>query len=206
MEARTEALRSDARRNRERIVEAGRELFSDSGSVAMYEVARRAGVGQATLYRHFPDRNALIGAISQLEFAGLAELAAEQADRPDGVFVLLRDLTQRIAGLRGLAEAIRTGSPDATRGNRHDEVAALFRRPLTAARAAGTVRADLELDDIFRMIVMIESAVVDEPDPRRRRFAADRAQELLVNGLRAATAGGRDEPRSRALPPRPDIP
>lgn len=181
-------LRRDARRNRERILHAARELFSDSANVPMYDVARRAGVGQATLYRHFPDRYALIDAISQLEFAGLAELAAQQADQPDGVIVLLRDLTQRMARLRGLVEVIRTESPDATRGNRHHEVGALFQKPLTAGKAAGVIRADLELDDVFRMIIMIEGAVVDEPAPARRFFAAHRAQQLLVEGLRPAQA------------------
>ena len=185
-------LRRDARRNRERILQAARELFGDSANVPMYDVARRAGVGQATLYRHFPDRYALIDAISQLEFAGLAELAAQQADRPDGVIVLLRDLTQRMAQLRGLAEVIRTESLDGTQGNRHDQVGALFQEPLTAGKAAGVIRADLELDDVFRMIVMIEGAVVDEPDPARRPFAAHRAQQLLVDGLRPIQADAAD--------------
>lgn len=192
MEAEDTELRRDARRNRERILHAARELFGDSASVPMYDVARRAGVGQATLYRHFPDRYALIDAISQLEFAGLAELAAQQADRPDGVIVLLRDLTQRMAQLRGLAEVIRTESLDGTQGNRHDQVGALFHKPLTAGKAAGVIRADLELDDVFRMIVMIESAVVHEPDPARRLFAANRAQQLLVDGLRPVQADAAD--------------
>lgn len=184
MKAQDAKLRSDARRNRERIVDAGRQLFSDSADVPMYEVARRAGVGQATLYRHFPDRYALIDAITKIEFAGLSELAAQQADQPDGVIVLLKDLTRRLAGLRGLAEVIRTEALGTNQGNRHDEVIALFSRPLAAAKAAGRIRADFELDDIFRIIVMIEGAVVDEPDPARRRFTGDRAQELLIDGLR----------------------
>jgi AcrR family transcriptional regulator len=189
MKAQVGKLRSDARRNRERIVEAGRQLFSDSADVPMYEVARRAGVGQATLYRHFPDRYALIKAITELEFAGLAELAAQQADQPDGVIVLLKDLTRRLAGLRGLVEVIRSEALDADRANRHGDLGALFDKPLVASKAAGRVRADLELDDIVCMIVMIEGAVVDEPDPARRRFTGARAQELLINGLRPRQPG-----------------
>ena len=192
MEAEDTELRRDARRNRERILQAARELFGESASVPMYDVARRAGGGQATLYRHFPDRYALIDAISQLEFAGLAELAAQQADRPDGVIVLLRDLTRRMAQLRGIAEVIRTESLDRTQGNRHDQVGALFQKPLTVGKAAGVIRADLELDDVFRMIVMIEGAVVDEPDPARRLFAAERARQLLVDGLRPVQADAAD--------------
>lgn len=184
MDIRDVEPRRDARRNRARILQAAQELFGDSSAVPMYEVARRAGVGQATLYRHFADRYALIDAISQLEFAGLADLAAQQTDQPDGVIVLLRDLAQRLARLRGLAEVIRTESLDTTQGNRHDEVGALFRGPLAVGKAAGALRADLELDDVFRMISMIEAAVIDEQAPAKRGFAAQRAQELLVGGLR----------------------
>jgi AcrR family transcriptional regulator len=56
-------LRRDARRNREAILAAARELFADSAEVSMCEVARRAGVGQGTLYRNFPDRGALVAEI-----------------------------------------------------------------------------------------------------------------------------------------------
>lgn len=181
--------RSDARRNRDRILQAARELFGDSAAVPMYEVARRAGVGQATLYRHFPDRHALIDTISEIEFAGLAELAAQQADRPDGVVVLLGDLTERMARLRGLAEVIRTESTDGTHANRRDEIGALLGGPLATGQAAGVIRADLDLDDIFRMIHMIEGAVLGERDPTRRAVTADRAQELLIDGLRPRPPG-----------------
>ena len=182
-------LRSDARRNRERILAAGRELFADSATVPMYEVARHAGVGQATLYRHFPDRYALLDAIAELEFAAFAELATQQAQHPNGVVLLLQDLTRRVAGLRGLAEIIRSEPSDAAQRSRHDELGALFEKPLAAAKAGGTVRNDLHTDDIFRIIVMIESAILMEPDPTKRRFAADRAQALLLNGIRSPRPG-----------------
>lgn len=179
-------LRKDARHNRERILNAGRELFTDSADVPMYEVARKAGVGQATLYRHFADRYALLDAIAQLELAAFAELAAAQAREPDGVLVLLQDITQRITNLRGLAEIIRNAPPDASQRSRRDEIGALFEKPLRAAQAAGTVRADLDKGDILRIIVMIEGAILDEPDPARRRFTAQRAQALLLDGIRPA--------------------
>jgi AcrR family transcriptional regulator len=182
--------RSDARRNRERILEAGRELFSDSATVPMYEVARHAGVGQATLYRHFPDRYALLDAIAQLEFVAFAQIAAQQADEPDGVILLLQDITERITKLRGLSEIIRSEPTDSTQMTRRDHIGALFQRPLAAAKAAGTIRADLEIDDVFRMIVMIEGAILDEPDPAKRHTTAHRAQALLIDGIRPSRRPG----------------
>ena len=175
--------RRDARRNRDRILAAAQELFGDSAAVPMYEVARRAGVGQATLYRHFPDRQALLDATWKREFSELALFAAEHANRPDGVILLLQDLAQRMARLSGLAEVTRAASSDVVRGARHDEINALFAQPLDAAKAAGTVRTDLQLEDVFRMIVMIEGAIIDEPDPIRRTLVARRAQQLLVEGM-----------------------
>lgn len=76
-------LRKDARRNREAILAAARDLFAESGDVAMYEVARRAGVGQATLYRNFPDRDALIAALSVEWLDELERVGAEYAGEPD---------------------------------------------------------------------------------------------------------------------------
>lgn len=180
-------LRTDARRNRDRILQAGRELFGESSDVPMYEVARRAGVGQATLYRHFPDRYSLIDAITRAELTGLAELAAQVHGRPDGLTVLLSDLSLRLVRLRGLAEVIRAESLDANQGSRREDVGTLFLEPLSTAIAAGTIRADLELKDVYRMMAMIEGAVVDVPDRAKRSAAAERAQELLLNGLRPPT-------------------
>jgi AcrR family transcriptional regulator len=176
-------LRKDARRNRERIIAAGRELFRDSSDVPMYEIAKHAGVGQATLYRHFPDRMALVEAISEIEFAGLIELAAAHRGRADGLFVLLQGMAQRLAGLRGLTELIRSDPADFAHERRRAETAALFREPLATARGAGTVRADLEMEDIFRILMMIQGAVADEPDRDARQEVGRRALELLFGGV-----------------------
>jgi AcrR family transcriptional regulator len=176
-------LRKDARRNRDRIIAAGRELFRDSGDVPMYEVAKHAGVGQATLYRHFPDRFALAEAISEIEFAGLTELARSQAGQPEGLFVLVQGIAHRLAGLRGLTEVIRSDAPVVAQERLRDETAALFSEPLATAKSAGAVREDLETDDIFRILMMIQAAVADEPDRVARQQAAERALELVFAGV-----------------------
>ncbi len=176
-------LRKDARRNRDRIIAAGRELFGDSSDVPMYEVAKHAGVGQATLYRHFPDRFALVEAISEIEFAGLAELTTAHAGKPEGLFVLLQGMAHRMAGLRGLTELIRSDPTDFAHERRRDATEALFAEPLASARAAGAVRDDLEIQDIFRILMMIEGAVADQPDRQARQQAAERALELVFSGV-----------------------
>src|ERR1700742_4116175 len=94
-------LRRDARRNRDAILTAARQSFAETGDVPMYEIAKRAGVGQATLYRHFPTRGLIAIAIFAEELDGLDTLAAEHADDPDAFLVLLHavvDLQVRLHG------------------------------------------------------------------------------------------------------------
>src|ERR1700690_1534755 len=83
-------LRKDAVPNREAILVAARELFADAAEVSMCEVARRAGVGQATLYRNFPDRTALAAELLGEHVERIARLATDCAGDPDAFFVLLR--------------------------------------------------------------------------------------------------------------------
>src|SRR5579862_422352 len=78
--------RKDAQRNREAILNAARELFADCADAPMYEVARRAGVGQATLYRNFPDRRDLAAALLLDEIEHTERLAADHAGDPDAFF------------------------------------------------------------------------------------------------------------------------
>ena len=95
--------RRDARDNREAILDAARALFADSADVAMCQVARRAGVGQATLYRNFPSRGALAAEILDDSVDRIAALAAEHAGQADAFFVLLRGLIDSMVNLYGLA-------------------------------------------------------------------------------------------------------
>jgi len=77
-------LRKDAARSRAAILTAARELFSSGRDIPMYEIGRRAGVGQATLYRHFPDRAAIVAAISREHVERIEALAAEHEDDSRG--------------------------------------------------------------------------------------------------------------------------
>jgi AcrR family transcriptional regulator len=181
--------RRDAQRNREAILAAARELFAECAEVPMYEVARRAGVGQATLYRNFPDRRDLAAALLLEEMKQTEELAGEHADDPDAFFVLLRNIVDTIARFHALGELAREdtclGSALDSRRRRLRE---LLREPLRAAKAAGTVRCDLTIDDVFLMVLMVRGAIDAADGPAGRAAAASRALALLLEGLTPSRA------------------
>lgn len=186
-----EYLRRDARRNREAILAAARELFAESPDVAMCEVARRAGVGQATLYRNFPDRGALAGEILGEHVDRIARLAAEHADDPDAFFVLLRSLVEGMVHLYVLSELAREDACVGSQLERDRErIAALMRRPLREAKAAGALRRDMSLDDVFLVLLMARGAMETAPGAAARAAAASRVLTLALDGLVPPTARG----------------
>jgi AcrR family transcriptional regulator len=179
--------RKDARRNREAVLTAARELFAESADFPMYEVARRAGVGQATLYRNFPDRRDLAAALLLEEMQHTEQLAADHAGDPDAFFVLLRNIVDTIARFHALGELAREdtclGSELHSRKRRLRE---LLKEPLRAAKAAGTVRCDLTIDDVFLVVLMIRGTIDGTDGPAGRAAAASRALALLLDGLTPA--------------------
>jgi AcrR family transcriptional regulator len=178
--------RSDARRNREAILAAAREMFAESGDVAMYEVARRAGVGQATLYRNFPDRDALIAALAREWIVELERIGAEHAGEPDAFFVLLRALVDSAARFHGLADCAQQ-SPDVTSALEplQQRLSKIIKRPLRDAKSAGLVRRDLSMDDVMLLVAMVEGALSREADAAGRAAASARVLTLALDGLTA---------------------
>lgn len=163
---------------------AARELFSECTDVPMYEVARRAGVGQATLYRNFPDRRDLVAALLEERMERVEELAAEHADDPDAFFVLLRDVSASTAYAAALSVLARE---DVCLGSRLDDcrrrLADIMRRPLRSAKAAGTLRADLTIEDVFLVLWMVIGAMERVDGPTARASAGTRALALVLDGL-----------------------
>jgi AcrR family transcriptional regulator len=174
--------RRDARRNREAILEAARELFAESTDVPMYEVARRAGVGQATLYRNFPDRRDLAAALLAEQVERQELVAGEHAGDPDAFFVLLRSFAENLARFHLLGDLARL-EPHRRR------VAELMRTPLRDAKAAGALRRDLTIDDVFLLLSMVRGAVERADGPADRAASAGRALALVVDGM--APSSGR---------------
>jgi AcrR family transcriptional regulator len=155
----------------------------------MYEVARRAGVGQATLYRNFPDRRDLAAALLCEEMEHAEQLADEHAGDPDAFFVLLRNIVETIARFHALGELARE---DACLGSelhaRRRRLRQLLTEPLRAAKAAGTVRCDLTIDDIFLIVLMVRGAIEAADGPAARAAAASRALTLTLDGLTPSRA------------------
>jgi AcrR family transcriptional regulator len=185
----SEPRRKDAQRNREAILAAARELFADCADAPMYEIARRAGVGQATLYRHFPDRRNLAAALLAEHMERAERLVIELRDDPDAFFVLLRDVAETMASSHALGQLARE---DECLGSelerRRARLAEMLQEPLRVAKAAGTVRRDLTIDDFFLVVSMIKGAVERAGGPAGRAAAASRGLALVLDGLeRSAT-------------------
>lgn len=179
-----EGLRKDARRNRDAILEAARELLAESADVPMCEVARRAGVGQATLYRNFPDRRALAAEILGEQVERIARLAEEHAGDSGAFFVLLRALVEGMAHVYALSELAREDMCVGSQLERDRiRLAELIKRPLRDAKAAGALRQDVTLDDVFLVLLMVKGAMERAHYPAARAAAAGRALTLALDGL-----------------------
>jgi AcrR family transcriptional regulator len=152
-------LRADARRNRERILESAREVFSESGSEAQIDdVARRARVGVGTVYRHFPTKEALLIELVRQKFRGLTARTREALERTGEPFEVIADLMranavelQRDAVMQqtlvGFDEQIWAhAQPE------QQELVALSGELIDRAKRAGTIRADATAWDIAMLM------------------------------------------------------
>jgi len=180
--------RKDARRNREAILAAARELFAESADVSMCEIARRAGVGQATLYRNFPNRAALAAEVLTEHIDRIARIAQEHADDPDAFFVLLRSVVEGLAHTHTLGDLAREDGGGTRLQEQRQRLAELMRRPLCDAKAAGTVRRDASIDDLFLVVSMTKGAMAQSQDPVARATVAARVLALTLDGLVPASA------------------
>lgn len=180
-------LRRDARRNREMLIAAAREIYTDQGVDApLDDIARRAGVGSATLYRRFAGRAELIEAVFGDSLRDILR-AAEEARSATDAWVGLTAYLERIFGLlaadRGTNDLMTTAiqgvpSLDALRKENHKTLDDLLRR----AQEQGEVRADVTAEDLQFMLAALGRAVpgstVAAPLAWRRYLA------LLLDGLR----------------------
>jgi AcrR family transcriptional regulator len=180
------AVRADAQRNRRRLVEVARRAFAaGEGKVSLEAVAREAGVGIGTLYRHFPNREALVAAVYRAERGRLAEAAgellAEQA--PDRALRAWMGLfADYVATKREMADSLRALVADGTvtRSEAREELSGAVRQLLDAGAAEGTLRADVDAEDLVLGVVGI-FIVCGLPEDRDR---AARLLDLLMDGLR----------------------
>jgi AcrR family transcriptional regulator len=192
-------LRADAARNREQVLAAARQAFREYGTAApLDDIARRAGVNIATLYRRFPDRDALIrqvlvdGYTLVLEAARTASDAAASAPSAAIEDFLLSLVDKRDALVLPLIGGPVTDDAEVLELQR--EVAAALERVLAAARAAQAVRPDVTAVDLITA-----SALVCRPLPRlpheQATALATRHVRVFLDGLRPSA--------SHSLPPAP---
>ena len=173
------ARRRDALRNRAAIVRAASEAMTGRRTaVGMPEIARRAGVGQATLYRHFPDRGALTEAVIGYQLDRLAAFIRAKRDEPDGFRFMLDALLRTRIAMRPLVLLARRLEP-AVRHRYERRIVALLTEPLRRAQDHGEVRGDLVPDDLHLLCTMVE-AVLDAGDGPD---AAGRSVDLALDGV-----------------------
>lgn len=177
--------RSDARRNRGAILRvAGEALVTGTTAPPLPEIARRAGVAQATVYRHFSDRGTLAVAVMREQVAALAEVVEQQAGDPAAFRDLLRCVLTSQAQMRPLVSLLRE-LPARERRRHASRLIASLRVPFRRAQAAGLVRPDLEPGDLVLVLAMLESAVATATalDPAGRDDAVARVVATIVDGV-----------------------
>jgi AcrR family transcriptional regulator len=181
----TQNLRKDAIRSRRAILDAARELYRDDTEASFAEIAHEAGVGQATVYRHFADRRALLLALADEDMGGLEGRLGAEPIGPGSLEELLREMIAGQLRSQGLIAAIRAGEVDEAEVERLTErVRALMAPRLEAARAAGLVRPDLTADDALIVLAMVDGAIAPLRDRSERERASARAFEIALDGLR----------------------
>ncbi|GAA2856130.1 TetR/AcrR family transcriptional regulator [Pseudonocardia halophobica] len=184
-------LRADAERNRRALVAAARAVFGEQGLQApIDEIARRAGVGNATLYRRFPSRRALVAAVFAERLADFARAAEEALAEPDpwtGFRAYVLTVLRMQAADRGLADLLTLSVPaepelEALRGRVEAGLAELVDR----AQRSGDLRADVTPEDL-PLLLMANAGLVHRT-AEAAPHAWERLAAFLLDGLRAPAA------------------
>ncbi|MFB4310981.1 TetR/AcrR family transcriptional regulator [Actinomadura sp. GTD37] len=188
----TRPMRADARRNYERLITTARTAFMEHGTGAsLDDIAKRAGVGSGTLYRHFPTRDALLHAVLRERIDGLLAHAREllaETGPPDAEAALGRWLRTYLTGAatpRGtstvIIEAMSAEWADTGLGAAAAAICDALGRLLDRAQRAGAIRAEIDPGDLLRLTNAIGVASERTADPGAY---ADRMLALLFAGLR----------------------
>jgi AcrR family transcriptional regulator len=188
-EPRTRPRRADAQRNRDLLLAAAKEVFTEHGVDApLDDIARRAGVGNATMYRHFPTRSDLIVAVYADEVTALCArgdvLAATREPR-EAIFSWLGEFIAHVTSKKELALAVaddRTGARSTLFGQWHTAMHTTAAALLAGAQRAGVVRADLDVPDLLSLA---NGIALSGASPSRR----DRLLALVREGVEVRAQG-----------------
>jgi AcrR family transcriptional regulator len=193
----TRHLRADARRNRERILAAAKDVFAEQGVDAqMDEVAHRAGVGVGTVYRHFPNKDVLIGELVKEKFELFAERAREALNEDDGweaFCSLLHRNAEHMADNAAIQDALRSaGAPWDYAEPSRLELEAVTDKLIKRAQREGKMRKDFRVQELTMLMGgLCASMGSTYPVPCDWR----RHLEILIDGLRAKPAARASRPR-----------
>jgi AcrR family transcriptional regulator len=181
------ALRADARRNREAVIAASKQLFADQGLDAqMPDIAKAAKVGVGTVYRHFPTKDHLIAALAEDRFERLAEKVREAIDADDpweGVCEFIRFAADLQADDRGLCEVMGSRPEVMNEAAYSVGLDKLTEKMVRRAQRSGDLRKDLDWQDIPMIACSMGSVTQGTTGPGTGRWP--RLVEILIDGLRS---------------------
>jgi AcrR family transcriptional regulator len=182
-------MRADAARNRARLLAVAYETFAAEGlAVSIDEIARRAGVGPGTIYRHFPTKVALFEAVIADRVRTIVERARELLAAEPGLalFEFLREMVQSAAADHGFTDALAGYGVDFESAAPGAEAAFLevLDDLLAAAQRAGTIRADVGAAEVKALLMVCKST------QGCAEGVADRVARVIVDGLRSACGRG----------------
>lgn len=180
-------MRTDARDNRARILEAADEVFGTGGAAASTEaVAKLAGVGIATVFRHFPTKQDLLRAVLRARLEGLRDRARELAGSAEpgpAFFDFFTEVVDGAARKLTIADALAdtSGDPEAAAVRAGEEMRQAFADLLTRAQKAGAIRRDVAAPEAYALMVGVSRATAHTPMTKavKRRVIA-----LALDGLR----------------------
>jgi AcrR family transcriptional regulator len=183
------AQRSDAEQNRARILDVAREELAAAADVSLHSIAKRAGVGQGTLYRHFPTREALLMAVYREDVTGLVDAAGTllAAHEPIAALRLWLDRLAAFGRVKhGLATVLHAATYADLSTEHYQPVTAAIARLLNAGRDAGVVRDDVEAEDLLLLVAFLWRGDRGAEWERRSRHLL----EIVLDGLRPDHACG----------------
>ena len=178
-------LRADAARNRGLVLDAAAAVFADGGpDSSTEEIARRAGVGVGTVFRHFPTKETLLGAVLEQMFEGLAEVARRGLDASDverGFFLTLHRLVDGAAAKMAVADALSRAGVPLRYSSWAEPLRAALADLLAQTHAAGAVRDDVGVAELMAVLIAASRAAqfAGKDGGLRRRVVS-----MVLDGLR----------------------
>lgn len=177
-----EPIRSDAQQNRARILEVARDVLTQDADASLNSIAKRAGVGAGTLYRHFPNRESLVLSVYRSEVQRLVEWGPKLLDR-EAPLDALRQWFERLADYvtikRGLGDALTTAQYDSVNRESYGPVIDAISLMLRAGEADGTIRPGLDPADVLLAMGCLWRVPPGSDGLRQRGHLLD----IVVNGL-----------------------